>query len=135
MVCIRKKFLYEELKIIHVKYYANTYACKHCEKQTGFGHLVSVKAPARLLKHSLASPSTVADVMTQKYVNGIPLYWQEQIWKQEGVQLPRATLANWLNEVSKPLAASAVAYDTQASAGAGRDPCRRDGGASSQGGR
>lgn len=106
MVCIGKKLLYEELQIIpkqviHVKYYANTYACKHCEEQTGFGHLVSVKAPARLLKHSLASPSTVADVMTQKYVNGIPLYRQEQIWKREGVRLPRATLANWVNEAAR----------------------------------
>ena len=106
MVCIGKKLLYEELQIIpkqviHVKYYAYTYACKHCEEQTGFGHLVAVKAPARLLKHSLASPSTVADVMTQKYVNGIPLYRQEQIWKREGVRLPRATLANWVNEAAR----------------------------------
>ena len=106
MTCIGKKFLYEELQIIPkqvilLKYYANTYACKHCEEQTGFGHLASVKAPPRLLKHSLASPSTVADVMTQKYVNGIPLYRQEQIWKREGVELSRATLANWVTEVSK----------------------------------
>ena len=106
MTCIGKKFLYEELQIIPkqvilLKYYANTYACKHCEEQTGFGHLVSVQAPPRLLKHSLASPSTVADVMTQKYVNGIPLYRQEQIWKRDGVELPRATLANWVTEVSK----------------------------------
>ena len=106
MTCIGKKFLYEELQIIpkqliRIQYYANTYACKHCEEQTGFGYLTSVQAPARLLKHSLASPSTVADVMTQKYANGIPLYRQEQIWKREGVELSRATLANWVNEVSK----------------------------------
>ena len=53
------------------------------------------------MKHSLASPSTVADVMTQKYVDGIPLARQEKIWKREGVELSRATLANWVIEVSK----------------------------------
>ena len=53
------------------------------------------------MKHSLASPATVADVMTQKYVDGIPLYRQEKIWKREGVELSRATLANWVIEVSK----------------------------------
>ena len=106
MTLIGKKFLYEELQIIpkqvfRIRYYTNTYACKHCEEETGFGRLVSVKAPPRLLKHSLASPATVADVMTQKYVDGIPLYRQEKIWKREGVELSRATLANWVIEVSK----------------------------------
>ena len=49
-----------------------------------------------LLKHSLASPSSVANVMTQKYVDGIPLYRQEQIRKRDGIALSRATLANWV---------------------------------------
>ena len=106
MVPIGKKLLYTELQVIPkrvliVKYYTRTYACKECEKRSGYAHIASVAAPARLLKHSLASPSTVADVMTQKYVNGIPLYRQEQIWKREGVELSRATLANWVTEVSK----------------------------------
>ncbi len=106
MVPIGKKFLYEELQIIPkrvalIKYYTRTYACKECEKRTGFAHIASVAAPPRLLKHSLASPATVADVMTQKYVDGIPLARQEKIWKREGVELSRATLANWVIEVSR----------------------------------
>ncbi len=106
MVPIGKKFLYEELQFVPaqlrlLKYYTYTYACKECEKRTGFGKLVSVAAPPRLLKHSLASPATVAAVMTQKYVDGIPLARQEKIWKREGVELSRATLANWVIEVSK----------------------------------
>ena len=32
------------------------------------------------MKHSLASPSSVADVMVKKYVDGLPLYRQEKIW-------------------------------------------------------
>ena len=106
MACIGKKFLYEELQtipkqVMRVRYYAKTYACKHCEEQTGYGCLTSAAPPPRLLKHSLASPSTVADVMTQKYVDGIPLARQEKIWKREGVELSRATLANWVIEVSR----------------------------------
>ena len=34
--------------------------------------------------------------MYQKYVNSVPLYRQETDWKQLGVKLPRATLANWV---------------------------------------
>ena len=33
--------------------------------------------------------------MYQKYVNSVPLYRQEADWKQLGVKLSRATLANW----------------------------------------
>ena len=54
------------------------------------------KTPPPLMKHSLASPSTVADVMTKKYVDGVPLARQEKIWARQGVELSRATMANWV---------------------------------------
>ena len=48
------------------------------------------------MNHSLASPSSVANVMYQKYVNSVPLYRQEQSWEQIGISLSRATMANWI---------------------------------------
>ena len=103
---IGKKFLRHELEIIPRKVvlkaiYTVTYACDNCEKDTGFAHVVSVKPPAPLLKHSLASASTVADVMTKKYVDGLPLARQENIWAREGVALSRATLANWVIQCAR----------------------------------
>ncbi len=98
---IGRKFLYREIQTIPQKicildYYAVTYACKTCEEQTGYAHIFSGAAPPRLMKHSLASPSSVADVMVKKYVDGLPLYRQENIWKREGLALSRATLGNWV---------------------------------------
>ena len=58
--------------------------------------LLRSSRPDRLLKHSLASPSAATDVMTQKYVDGIPLARQEKIWKRDGIELSRATMANWV---------------------------------------
>ena len=52
--------------------------------------------PPMLMKHSLASASTVANVMTQKYVDGLPLARQEKIWEREGIRLSRATMSNWV---------------------------------------
>lgn len=103
---IGKKFLRHEMQIIPkqiklLAYYAVTYACDHCEKNTGFAHIVSVKPPVPLMKHSLASPSTVAYIMTQKYVDGLPLARQEKIWAREGVSLSRATMANWVIQCSE----------------------------------
>ena len=48
------------------------------------------------MNHSLASPSSVAQVMYQKYVNSVPLYRQEKDWEQLGISLSRATMANWI---------------------------------------
>lgn len=105
-VLIGKKFVRQEMIIIPqqemvVKYYVCTYACKQCEEKTGYAHLIHTKAPPPLMKHSLASPSTVADVMTKKYVDGLPLARQEKIWAREGVTLSRATLANWVIQCSQ----------------------------------
>ena len=82
-------------------YYTRTYACEDCEPKTGFASIYSAKPAPALLKHSLASASTVADVMVKKYVDGIPLARQEKIWEREGVELSRATLANWVIQVSQ----------------------------------
>ena len=103
---IGKKFLRHEMQIIpkQVKllaYYTVTYVCDGCEKDTGFAHIASVKPPVPLMKHSLASPSTVAYIMTQKYVDGLPLARQEKIWAREGISLSRATMANWIIQCSQ----------------------------------
>ena len=103
---IGKKFLRHEMQIIPkqiklLAYYAVTYACDSCEKDTGFAHITSVKPPVPLMKHSLASPSTVAYIMTQKYVDGLPLARQEKIWAREGISLSRATMANWVIQCSQ----------------------------------
>lgn len=103
---IGKKFLRHEMQIIPkqiklLAYYAVTYACDSCEKDTGFAHIISVNPPVPLMKHSLASPSTVAYIMTQKYVDGLPLARQEKIWAREGVSLSRATMTNWVIQCSE----------------------------------
>lgn len=105
-VLIGKKFVSQQLVIIPrqckvMKYYSCTYACKKCERDSGYAHIVTTVAPPPLMKHSLASPSTVADIMTRKYVDGLPLARQEKIWKREGVELSRATMANWVIQTAQ----------------------------------
>ena len=46
--------------------------------------------------HGMASASTVAWIMYQKYVNAMPLYRIDKDFKQYGVNITRATLANWV---------------------------------------
>ena len=100
MEVIGKKVVREELRIIpakveRIQYVQEVLGCPECKKD-GASVIVGAETPSPLLKHSLASVSTVAYVMYQKYVNSIPLYRQEADWKQLGVKLSRATLANWV---------------------------------------
>ena len=46
--------------------------------------------------HSLASASTIAWLIHQKFELGIPLYRQEKEWEALGLKLSRATMSNWL---------------------------------------
>ena len=67
-------------------------ACKHTDRP----FIRKAVTPKSVLNHSLASPSSVAHVMYQKYVNSVPLYRQEKDWEQAGIGLSRATMANWI---------------------------------------
>ena len=96
-----KEHVRDELEIIPaqvrvLRYIRYNYVCTECEKETGDSNIVKAPVPAPVMKRSLASPSSVAHVMYQKYVNSMPLNRQERDWANQGVSLSRATLANWI---------------------------------------
>jgi transposase len=49
-----------------------------------------------VISGSLASPSAIAYIMNQKYVDSLPLYRQEQQLERLGIELSRQTLSNWM---------------------------------------
>ncbi|KPU43151.1 transposase IS66 family protein [Oxobacter pfennigii] len=62
------------------------------------------------MNHSLASPSSVAYVMYQKYVNSMPLYRQEKDWESHGIALSRGTMANWIIRCSEDYLYPVIRY-------------------------
>lgn len=93
---VREEIEFIPAQVRRLQYVRLSYVCEGCEKETGEATIVKAPVPAPVIKKSLASPSTVAHVMYQKYVNGMPLYRQEKDWANQGVFLSRATLANWV---------------------------------------
>ena len=90
-----------ELKIVPaqvkvVEHHRSVYSCRKCEKESDSVPIVKAPIPEPVIKGSLASPSAVAHIMTQKYVMHAPLYRQEQDFKRQGVALSRQTMANWV---------------------------------------
>lgn len=83
-----------QLKVIeHVQH---IYACRHCEHSEVRTPIVTAPMPQRPISGSYASPSAIAYVVEQKYVQGVPLHRQEQQLARLGVNLSRQTLANWV---------------------------------------
>ena len=96
---VRREFRFTPAKGEVVNIYAETAKCPVCSEASAMEKAVQfVKShvPEALIPHSYATASAVAWVMYQKYANSMPLYRQEQDWKQLGVLLNRTTLANWI---------------------------------------
>lgn len=104
MECIGKEFVRHEFRFTPAKgkvvnIYRETYKCPECAiSEEHPDDQTFVKAPVQepLIPESYASESVVGWAMHQKYQNGLPLNRQEEDWKQLGVPLSRATLANWI---------------------------------------
>ncbi|WP_304459478.1 IS66 family transposase [Alicyclobacillus sendaiensis] len=79
-----------------VEYVRYVYACRHCEAQDVETPVVRAPMPKPVQAKSLATPEAVAYVMTKKFVDGMPLYRQEQQFARHGYPLSRQTLANWV---------------------------------------
>ncbi len=77
--------------------------CRNCEQHGDpeQSPIVTASRPARALPYGIGSPSSVAYVMEQKYVMGVPLYRQEQQWERQGISLSRQTMANWIVECAE----------------------------------
>ena len=71
----------------HVAVYADT---------KDSSHIVKAPHPTTLLANSLASPSIVSGVINAKYVNGVPLYRQEQEMSRQGIPISRQDMASWV---------------------------------------
>jgi len=72
-------------------------ACGRCDK------IVQAEAPSRPIARGMAGPGLLAHVLVSKYSDHLPLYRQEEIYERQGVELDRATLADWVGGVSELL--------------------------------
>ena len=77
-------------KIQVLRHIRKKYACR-CGKC-----IKTAPLPNQPIPKSIASPGLLAHVTISKYQDALPLYRQEQILQRIGVDIPRATLANWM---------------------------------------
>ena len=114
---IGREFVRQEIEIIRpsakiIKYYSATYSCPKCKaSETKIPHIVKGKDGKPHMLHGMASASTVAWVMYQKYANSLPLYRQEKDFKTMfGLDIPRGTMARWIIQNSEEFFAPLYDY-------------------------
>lgn len=86
----------EQLEIIPAKVYVVVhvkmkYACKGCNET-----IKQTPPPALPIPKSIAAPGLLANVLVSKFEDHLPLYRQESILERIGVDIPRASLSNWV---------------------------------------
>jgi transposase len=69
----------------------STYACRQCE-----GQLVTASLPAQPIAKGLPGPGLLAQIITSKFGDYLPLYRLERIFARHGLELPRSTTCDWM---------------------------------------
>jgi len=88
--------LHIEVKATVLQHVRFKYACRHCERTALHTPIVTAPMPAQPLPGSVATPSTLALVLANKYVDGTPLYRLEQALARANVSISRGALGNWV---------------------------------------
>jgi len=105
---LRTEIEYTPASMKLVAIYVETAECRTCRKE-GRSYMIQAEPDQPVLQHSMASPSSVAWTMYQKYVNHVPLYRQEKDWHNLGLEIRRNTLSSWIMKTSEEWLSPVVA--------------------------
>ena len=88
------EFIPAQVKVIeHVRL---KYSCRTCEKQGTSTKIQLAPIPASPIPKGIATATLLSQIITSKYQYALPLYRQESLFKQYGIELSRKTMADWM---------------------------------------
>lgn len=100
---VREELEFVPAQVKVIRHVQSVYSCRNCERNEINVPIVTASAPKAIIPKSLASPSAIAYVMSQKFVEAMPLYRQEKHFERLGIKLPRTMFSNWVTKGSKML--------------------------------
>lgn len=90
------EFIPAQIKVIeHIR---PKYACRHCDKSSTHTPITQASMPAMPINKGIATSSLLSQLITSKYQYGLPLYRQEAMFKQYGIELSRQTMSSWIDK-------------------------------------
>lgn len=88
------EFIPAEVKVIETV--RPQYSCRQCEKTSTKASIKIAPVPLNPIPKSIATPSLLSQIITSKYQYSLPLYRQESLFKQHGIELNRKTMSEWM---------------------------------------
>ncbi|MGL1194469.1 IS66 family transposase [Vibrio parahaemolyticus] len=98
------------LKVL--EYVRPKYACRQCEQTESNNRIVQKPAPQSIIPKIFATESLLANIILGKYQYAMPLYRQESLFTQSGIELSRINMARWIIQVSEKFAPLYAALKT-----------------------
>jgi len=104
MGCDRSEQLeYKPASLKVIEHVRLKYSCRSCEKNNSKVDIVIAPVPISPIPRSISTPSLLSQIIIQKYQYALPLYRQESIFKQYGIDLSRKTMSSWMIRCSSLL--------------------------------
>ena len=89
---VSERLEYVPASLLVIEEACQRYACpKRCT-------VVTAEKPMAPIEKGLAGPGLLAHVAVSKYGDHLPLNRQEEIFRRQGVELPRQTMADWMRQ-------------------------------------
>ncbi len=101
MICIGKEIT-EELECKPAKFYIKRYIrYKYAAKDKCA--VTIAELPERVIDKGMPGPGLLAMILTDKYVDHLPLYRQKQRFARENTQIPSSTIEGWTKQALEKL--------------------------------
>lgn len=82
---------YQPASLFVIEHVRCTYACPKFQS-----HVTTADKPAQPIDKGLPGPGLLAQIITSKYDDSLPLYRLERIFGRHGLELPRSTTCGWM---------------------------------------
>jgi transposase len=94
---VREEAKFIPAKMMKVQHIEHAYECKNCKGNLSQqAQIKRGKAPQPAIQRSMASPSVLAKVIYDKFVQYLPLYRQVKEWIRYGLDTNDKNLSNWV---------------------------------------
>ncbi|VTR91665.1 IS66 family element, transposase OS=Rhodopirellula europaea 6C GN=RE6C_02664 PE=4 SV=1: LZ_Tnp_IS66: zf-IS66: DDE_Tnp_IS66: DDE_Tnp_IS66_C [Gemmata massiliana] len=95
---VSERLDYRPARLCVVEHVRPKYACRRCH-----AHVAVAPRPREALPKSVAAPGLLAQVITAKFADHLPLHRLEGILARHGMKLSRSTMCDWLAGCAKAL--------------------------------